>query len=134
MGENKRLEKERKRKQEEVKPTEKEDNGTDGEQLKKEIEEEILREERRLKREDERREKARKVKEDVLDESNGQNDIDETKKIKHKRIEWPKSPVKQDASGGVIDTKIDKVDKEDLEDTLVMEIDQSDMVVEEPVK
>jgi len=145
--EKKRLEKERKRREEneeDSKQIEKDDNASDGDQLKKEIEEEILREERRLKREDERREKARKAKEDTEKTTEGgeenhhqeeENEADENnKKVKHKRIEWPKSPAKQEEQGEVSEKKADKLDKEDLEDTLVMEIDQSDMVVEEPMK
>lgn len=130
-------------------------------QLKKEIEEEILKEERRLKREDERRMKAKHSQDD--DDVNGEQTIEnkqveeENKKEKRKRIEWPKSPKKPNSSPKKIEQEekkpksptkksenldpspekvVDKVEKEDAgaDDTLVMEIDQSDMVAEDPAK
>jgi len=141
----------------EVKPQNIEESEPQEDQLKKEIEEEILKEERRLKREDERRMKAKRPEDE--DDVNGEQTIEnkqeeENKKEKRKRIEWPKSPKKSSSSprksekeekkpksptkksDSTPETVVDKVETEDVgaDDTLVMEIDQSDMVAEDPAK
>lgn len=144
-------------KEAEVKSQNTEESEPQEDQLKKEIEEEILKEERRLKREDERRMKAKRPEDE--DDVNGEQTIEnkqeeENKKEKRKRIEWPKSPKKSSSSprksekeekkpksptkksDSTPEKVVDKVETEDVgaDDTLVMEIDQSDMVAEDPAK